>query len=270
MADGLFFIGHALSPLHAGAGQSLGKVDLPIERERHTTFPCVFATGLKGALRKYCEGEKIFDVDAKKNEEEVKKIFGDENNTAGAGGAIFTDFKILLFPVRSSKGAFKWVTCDFVLKRFKRDLEISGTNIQEWHLDLSEAEVVQNTTYNPQDHILLEDYMFNVQTEDNGNFLNQSEFPVKDIYKINDDLFKHLVNNATQIIARNVLNENKTSENLWYEETLPAETVLYSFIKPSFANGQDLSKIQNLDNHIVQIGGNETVGYGLTKIKFLS
>jgi len=279
MANGLFFIGHTLSPLHAGAGQSLGKVDLPIERERHTTFPCVFATGLKGALRKYCEKTKIF------NDDEVKKIFGDENNLAGAGGAIFTDFKILLFPVRSSKGAFKWITCDFVLNRLKRDLEIADIKIKDkWNLYIPEAVLVTNKDYQPANHILLEDYMFKYQkNENNGNgqgngnknenvsrnFLDISQLPVTDIYKVEDGLFKHLVNNATQIIARNVLDKEKTSENLWYEETLPAETVLYSFVMPSFANSQDISLLKNLNNQIIQIGGNETVGYGLTEINFI-
>ena len=260
MANGLFFIGHTFSPLHAGVGQAMCKVDLPIEREKHTTFPCVFATGLKGALRKYSDRNK---ADLGMSAEDIKNIFGNENDVTGAGGALFTDFKILLFPVRSSKGAFKWVTCDFVLKRLKRDLKLLGI---EYDLELPAAKLVENADYDPNTHILLEDYIFELQNEDAGGFMGFAEFPKKDIYKIDDVLFKHLVNNATQIIARNVLNENKTSDNLWYEETLPAETVLYSYVLPSFSNGKDLTLLKQLDGKVVQIGGNETVGYGLTKL----
>jgi CRISPR-associated protein Cmr4 len=40
-----------LTPLHIGAGQGLGHVDLPIVREAHTNFPYIPGTSLKGALR---------------------------------------------------------------------------------------------------------------------------------------------------------------------------------------------------------------------------
>ncbi len=267
MNSGLFFITHSLSPLHAGTGQSLGKVDLPIEREKHTTYPCVFATGLKGALKKYCENNDLLDFS------EIKVIFGDEDTTSGAGGAIFTDLKILLFPVRSSKGSFKWVTCDFVLQRFKRDYEIAkGENQALTNIDVPKASQVTAERFNPDQHILLEDYMFAYDVDQNNNekFLGIDFLLKKDIINIDEVLFQYLVNNATQIIARNKLKENKTSENLWYEETLPAETVMYSFILPSVSNQQEIGNLQTaLNDRIIQIGGNETVGYGLTQIMFL-
>ena len=42
---------YTLSPLHAGSGQAVGAVDLPIQRERHTGWPHVQASGVKGAFR---------------------------------------------------------------------------------------------------------------------------------------------------------------------------------------------------------------------------
>ena len=39
------------TPLHAGSGTDLGIVDLPIQREKHTDYPKVEASGLKGAIR---------------------------------------------------------------------------------------------------------------------------------------------------------------------------------------------------------------------------
>ena len=38
------------TPLHVGAGASVGAVDLPIVRERHTRFPVIPGTSLKGVL----------------------------------------------------------------------------------------------------------------------------------------------------------------------------------------------------------------------------
>ncbi|MFQ5753769.1 MAG: hypothetical protein ACE5HI_17410, partial [bacterium] len=54
------------------------------------------------------------------------------------------------------------------------------------------------------------------------------------------------------------------------EETLPADTVMYSFILPSVVNSNKLSELKKLDKKICQIGGNETVGYGLTELHFMS
>jgi len=63
------------------------------------------------------------------------------------------------------------------------------------------------------------------------------------------------------IIARNVL-ENGESKNLWYEQVLPAETVLYTIIQEE---GEELAKA--LDGQIVQIGANATIGYGYCKFE---
>ncbi len=49
-----FFI-YVITPLHAGTGQELGIVDLPIQRERHTGFPKIEASGLKGSIREVFE-----------------------------------------------------------------------------------------------------------------------------------------------------------------------------------------------------------------------
>ena len=47
------------TPLHAGSGSDLGIVDLPIQREKHTDYPKIEASGLKGSIR------EIFDTQAK-------------------------------------------------------------------------------------------------------------------------------------------------------------------------------------------------------------
>lgn len=43
------------TPLHAGAGQSVDGIDLPIQREAHTDWPCVYGSAVKGALRAHAE-----------------------------------------------------------------------------------------------------------------------------------------------------------------------------------------------------------------------
>ena len=42
---------HALSPLHAGTGQGVGVIDLPIAREKATNLPFLPGSTLKGCCR---------------------------------------------------------------------------------------------------------------------------------------------------------------------------------------------------------------------------
>ena len=37
----------AETPVHAGAGSSLGVVDLPIQRAKHTQWPCIYGSSLR-------------------------------------------------------------------------------------------------------------------------------------------------------------------------------------------------------------------------------
>jgi CRISPR-associated protein Cmr4 len=138
------------TPLHAGSGTSVGAVDLPIQRERHTLYPMIQASGVKGAMRDLAEhhrglpqmrtkmkelerkGKELTTEEQKEKETLKQKIgactrpldivFGPES--AQHGGALsFTDARILLFPVRSLAGVFAWITCPTALQRFKRDLQ---------------------------------------------------------------------------------------------------------------------------------------------------
>ncbi len=150
-----FFI-HTISPLHAGSGSDLGIVDLPIQRERHTSFPRIEGASLKGAMRekfsellkgtcnKDCEcayQEKYQDDESykrliakftklKDNSKEycraIQLTFGPEsdNGEDGAGALGFADARILFFPVKSVKGVFAWITCPKVLKQFETDMKL--------------------------------------------------------------------------------------------------------------------------------------------------
>ena len=55
----LLFI-HTLTRLHPGSGTALGVVDLPVQRERHTQWPLIPGSSLKGILRDACR-ESIKD-----------------------------------------------------------------------------------------------------------------------------------------------------------------------------------------------------------------
>ena len=50
------------SALHVGSGHDLGFVDLPIQREKHTGFPKIESSGLKGCIREAFESLIIKNV----------------------------------------------------------------------------------------------------------------------------------------------------------------------------------------------------------------
>jgi Uncharacterized protein predicted to be involved in DNA repair (RAMP superfamily) len=144
-----YYLLKVLTPLHIGAGQGLGHVDLPIVREAHTNFPYIPGTSLKGALRNWEinqlareRGEKPSQLEEKLTDKDkfdpedrdivrLAKIFGTAGEVAeqdkealekgkeiGAGKVLFSDAYIVLFPVKSAKGIFSLTTCPYVINRF--------------------------------------------------------------------------------------------------------------------------------------------------------
>lgn len=95
------------TPLHVGAGASVGAIDQPIQRERHTGFPVIPGSALKGVL-----ADGYLAEDRKARSEAGRRIFGHENPEAEAarsGSVSFGEAKLLAFPVRSAKGCFAWI-----------------------------------------------------------------------------------------------------------------------------------------------------------------
>ena len=233
------------TPLHAGSGSDLGIVDLPIQREKHTDYPKIEASGLKGSIR------EIFDAQASKDE--IKLVFGPETGDLHAGALGFTDARLLLFPVKSVKGVFAWVTCPAVLERFKHDLSICQPCIKFVN-NIPDANTVPNnsglTVKNEGNDkkIVLEEYTFTVKPDDKcdavakwiaENILPSDDLSYdywrkkvkRDIVVLSDDDFRDFVTLSTEVIARTQIDSEKgtvASGALWYEEYLPTDSILYS------------------------------------------
>jgi len=241
------------TPLHAGTGAELGIVDLPIQREKHTGWPKVEASGLKGAIR-----------EAIPLEENIKSaIFGPEKLEKGelhSGALIFTDLRILLFPVKSAKGTFAWVISPEVFARFKRDLsalagmDSSFNSILKELPDKVEANRVHKNSsltveVDGNHTILLEEYSFGV-TKGDKNLESFTEWLQKYVFKekdprhedlphkicvVKNDVFNDFVKMHTEVITRTKIDPktgtvDKTTGGLWNEEYLPVETVMYNLM----------------------------------------
>lgn len=276
----------AETPIHAGAGSSLGVVDLPIQREVHTQWPCIYGSSVKGALRD-CASEKHPEA------EWLGVVFGPDpeagetgNDHAGALGV--GEARLLLLPVRSLTTHFKWVTCAAALARLKMDAQRLG--IASCVLDTipapggpHEALVHQGGNADGQP-LYLEELCLTQRSADLGALINLLKTLMgseemqgtleRQLVVVDNDIFGHLARTAAPVGAHNVLTDTKRSKNLWYEETLPPETLLYLCLDagPSRRNGSPmnapevLAKITGLFPGYLRIGGNETVGMGWFRV----
>ena len=290
------------TPLHAGSGSDLGIVDLPIQRERHTGYPKIEASGIKGPLRDF------FEKTLPNDKPIIEDVFGiEEGEKEGHASAVgFIDARMLFFPVKSVKGIFAYVTCPDILKRFFRDFGIFGFQIKDNSgkpidvKELGENSICQGNRIavkkNGNYSVLLEEYAFEGCTENtdlaafaswcrsNLNFEQDywAEKISKDLFVIDDDTFKDFINLYIEVIARTRIDNEKGNVvpgALWYEEYLPADTILYScmmtanpFMKKDDRKPQieDDDRIMSyLCSHfpkIIQLGGNATIGKGITRI----
>jgi len=298
-----FFL-HVITPLHAGSGNDLGIVDLPIQREKHTDYPKIESSSLKGGLREAFEEQrdKIIvgdkEVNEKNKQNTINLVFGPENTGAeGHAGAIgFTDGRTLLFPVKSMKGVFAWITCPNVLGVFERELKLCG-------IDTTFLNGIQKNTVSDDEYLLvnekniiLEEYTFEVSKNDKTETLAlwlSKKIGIEDINKklviLSDDDFRDFINLSTEVITRIKIDPDTgtvAKGALFTEEFLPPETVIYSLVLSSkiFKEKKDDKGIFNQNSkeedlimeyfikslpEVIQLGGDATLGKGIIRTKVM-
>ena len=277
MAVKLMFV-HALSSLHAGTGQGVGAIDLPIARERATNLPLVPGSSIKGCIK-----------DAVPPGLERDAVFGGEDE---AGLLQVADARLLLLPVRCLGATFVWTTSPYVLRRLRRDLEAAGMGSgvpPVPDLPESHARIASNDpliTVNSKSRLVLEDLDFTTQSSDApnwatwiGNLLFGESDPWASELKrrfaiIDDRSFHFLAEFATEVMAHvKISDETGTVDRkegaLWYQEALPAETVLVSLLRADERPGK-LPPKRTFEivaqTPYLQLGGKATTGQGLVRL----
>lgn len=276
----------AISPIHAGSGQSLTSVDMPIQRESHSNIPKIEGSSLKGSIKHSIYHKSGFDkCNIKKNKakdyKSFEEIFGSENGNDGASAISITDAKLLLFPMRSATDIYKLITCPYVLKRWKEE---TNQSFQDSIFNMVEDGccVVDNDSdlqhLLTKDKVMLEEYIFNAHKENLSSLFGESfEWLQKNkIVILSDSDFIDMVTMYTEVITRNKIDvETGTAQGtgLFSEEYLPAETIMYFLVLESaFYKGIEgigkgaLEYFNQKIGHIFQVGGNETIGKGIVKI----
>lgn len=273
--------------MHAGAGTGVGRVDLPIQREGHTGFPKIESSSLKGSLREHFE-----EIPGVPNQT-VNDLFGPED-TSNIGLLGLTDARLLLFPIRSAKGIFAFITCPHILNKLKSDYLMMGEQFEiTGNIIPNENEVIYNGTslsvnYGGRDSIMLEEFVFDVINLDTTiNNIKYNEWLAAvcpDAYKdevldkvviVRDTIFQKLVSIYTEVITRNHI-DNDTGVvkdgQLFTEEYLPCNSVMYYMAM--FGNGaSDTTSFDSFltnmnENKLFRIGGGATIGKGFVTVKF--
>ena len=282
----LMFV-HALTGLHPGSGTALGVVDLPVQRERHTDWPIIPGSSLKGVMR----AESMRG--AGKADEDTLVVFGPEPAQAGdhAGAVSFSDARILAFPVRSLTGVFAWTTCPAVLVRLARDLGIVGTSLPEF--PSPDRDTIACASASPllaaDGRVMLEEFEFEHcgDADDIAAWIASRAVCDKGtadrlrshLAVMHDDDFTHFVRNATEVVARVGLDyrlKTVRSGALFYEEYLPPETLFYALVTagesrhPTRRTSAEevMGRLRSSAPSVLQIGGGETVGKGFCAVRF--
>ena len=279
---------HALSALHCGTGQSVGVVDLPIARAKATKLPIVPGSSLRGVLR-----ETVAIQDDTAAEE---ALFGPRNITDSAGafaGALAVgDANLLALPVRSLGGIVCYATSPFILGRYARDLGRAEKHAPPIPAPACDQALVAPASANRvDDKVVLEDVDLAVQEHEAAEKWAQHIADIlhagdkdsqRDVISrfaiLPDDVMDFLSETATEVRARVAIDPDTGTAKtgaLWYEENLPAESVLWgvlalsSSLRPNDDRSEkDLANLLPKDGPLLQLGGKSSVGHGL--VRFLT
>lgn len=292
----------AETPVHAGTGAELGAVDLPIQRERHTRFPTIHGSGIKGVLRDF--SERLNGKDANSI---TTALFGSPppegpgGESLEAGSLVVSDARLLLLPVRSVGHPFAWVTSPLLLHRFLRDaLQCRPADSKLTDAIKEAAEVPRDkavvTSDFPLPAAMIEEIELGVEKKNLDKLCDvlREVLPQgdemrywhdllrKNLVIAPDDVFADLAIHGTEVVTRVRLTKEKTVKEgaLWTEEYLPADALLYSVLglekerlrlnleKFGLAPTAGWEWVEELiqKNAVGQFGGKETIGRGFLRL----
>ena len=280
------------TPLHVGAGSSVGAVDQPIIRERHTRFPVIPGSSLKGVLASLWP-EQVQAKDKDGNPRTDKKgnpvmiraeipmaLFGsDDQNEQKAGAVALGEAKLLAMPVRSAKGCFAFITSPICLERFARDAGMKDIVVPKVDGDMS-CLAGSDVLFEGKS-VVLEEYRF----ENKGDFPSEwaeklaSLMPDDPILKgsmsrlvlLSDGDLTYFAVNACQV-SQHVSIDSRTGTalqgHLFNQEEVPSETLFYApvtYMRDSKHLSTFADKLK--DETLIQFGGKGSTGIGYCSVR---
>lgn len=287
MTDYLLYL-YAESPVHTGAADSAGVLDLPVQRESTTGYPVIWGQSLKGALRQAAS-------EAGWGHDRVGAVFGSEiadlaeNGGTNPGTLRVGDAQLVAMPVPTLRRTFAWVTSETALSRLARKYKMLGRQAPALPRVAPEAAAAAaaawtgNEVMGPclapmdgQDEELAEwarwiaddvlgwDAVF-------GPFADKLK---GDLVVAGSELVGVLLDECTEQSVRVQLGDSKTVKNgPFYSEYLPAETIMAAVLtlrEPGDTEENQMALRGLLDKKLVQVGGDETIGKGLMWSRLLA
>ncbi|MBN1172681.1 MAG: type III-B CRISPR module RAMP protein Cmr4 [Micromonosporaceae bacterium] len=325
---------YAESPIHAGGAESLGALDLPVQREATTQYPVIWGQSLKGALRQAArdagwdeKGEilPVFGSDVRGEAESAGSRDGDETGVpepsspgsdpdearerATVPGRLHVgDGQLVAMPVPTLRRTFAWVTSHLALARLERKyrrLADAGVNADVDAPPSTSPAIGQQTDaaasavwlaggagrsevlgpcvvdLGRTPNAALEGWATRLASDLLGGEIDFGQLRDKlreDLLLVDSDTMSALVQECTEFVARVQLTGEKTvAHGPFYSEYLPAETILATSLTYRPRKGDQtgeaaahLSRLRDLlDGRLHQIGGDETLGKGLTWTRLL-
>ena len=296
------------TPLHVGAGASVGAIDQPIQRERHTGFPVIPASSLKGSFADQWNDGLLAESDsaqAKKKRvkddgsaSEAAWLFGSDNDKSSfAGALLFSEARVLAFPIRSARGSYAWITCPLMLQRAVRDGVIPSSRIAKLDEPADNEATYASTVLDLSGKVVLEEYCFNQSR------LNDAPEPLPEglaaalaglvpndalfasitdrLVILSNGMMSHFVSTTCEIAQHVRINdETGTAEEggLFNQENVPADTLFYSVLHATDGRGAAFkakTPAEALDafaekvaaaHHVFQFGGDASTGLGFCTV----
>lgn len=255
-----YFI-QCITNMHVGSGDAnYGVVDKLVQRDPVTNYPTIHPSSLKGALREHFEQQPGW----KKGSGNINLIFGKEaigGTDSETGEYKFLGADLVSLPVRCNFQQFV-----MALNKTQADLLNQKAEL------LVNKKIFENVKAATQLFFKANEPDYDVFAEDikiSSKVVHQKVLKAKSGLKSFDEKYATFTNEDFKtitknlpVIARNYI-EDGTSENLWYEEIVPHQSVFLTFIAETETLKSEFEEI--LVNSIVQVGGNATIGYGLCK-----
>ena len=261
-----------LTNMHVGSGEvNYNIIDNEVQKDPVLQIPTINSSSLKGALRAHFEqlSEEIsIDKDL------INYVFGSKNtdntNDTSEGKYKFLSGNMISKPARISRTTGNYTYANITTPTMINQL-VSLMNSLNFE-GINEMNFTDNTDY-VEDIKFVKDKCFKTDNVD----IEYIEGIKVEPLKFNYEFIKSLINNNfalctdamfsfidLPVIARNQL-ENGISKNLWYEEIVPHKSIFYfAMLTPS--DDIYLDDFQLCLEHVVQIGANASIGYGVTKI----
>jgi CRISPR-associated protein Cmr4 len=274
----------AETPVHAGGSESLGTVDLPIQREAATGLPVIWGQSLKGALRQVLRdtvGPKpdevaVFGSRPPGGDEDAETLAQQGDRSLKRGSVSVGDGQLLLFPVAALRECYAWLTSPLLLARLARKAALIGAD-HGGRLDVrpGHSQAVGTSAWaGPQVF-----GPFVAQVVDGATAATNLGASIaglapafdftrtklaSDIVTVSDGTLATTARSATDIIARVQLkpNEKTVKHGPFYSEHLPAETLLTAVLASTEPAHLDALAVL-LDGQAIQLGGDETIGKGV-------